>query len=208
MEPDASGEDRTAERVDARERIVTAAYDLLARQGIRATGVDELIERSGVAKATFYRHFRSKDDVVLAYLKRWFEARTAAIESAVDRYGNKDGDAVLAIFDVFDDWFQEGAAQVSSFLHVLMEMGVDHPLGRASLSYLQDTRTQIAALARTTGLRDPEDFAWSVHILLKGSMVAAVEGDARAAARAKELAADLIERHSSPNPMTAAADPA
>ncbi|WP_334173774.1 helix-turn-helix domain-containing protein, partial [Sinomonas sp.] len=50
----------------ARERILGAAYWLFARRGIRDVGVDELIAASGVARATFYRHFRSKDDLVLA----------------------------------------------------------------------------------------------------------------------------------------------
>src|SRR5713101_3141881 len=55
---------------DARERILEAAYDLFSREGIRAVGIDSIIERSGVARMTLYRHFRSKDDLVLAFLER------------------------------------------------------------------------------------------------------------------------------------------
>jgi AcrR family transcriptional regulator len=53
---------------EARQRILDTAYDLFSHRGIRAVGTDELIERAGVAKATFYRHFPSKDDLVLAFL--------------------------------------------------------------------------------------------------------------------------------------------
>lgn len=121
--------------------------------------------------------------------------RSAAIAAAAARYeGNGDG-ALLSIFDVFDEWFREGAAEAGWFLHVLVEMGPDHPLGKASIGYLEKTRQQIAEAAANAGLRDPEDFAWSAHILIKGSMVAAAEGDPRAASRARQMAADLIQRY-------------
>ena len=158
-------------------------------------GVDELIRESGVAKATFYRHFPSKDDVVLAFLEQWYLERTAAIRNAIARRGSSDEAAMLTIFDVFDDWFRQGAAQVSSFLHVMMEMGPDHPLGKASIQYLDKTRQEIAELAESAGLTDPHDFAWSIHILIKGAIVAAAEGDSRAAARARAMAELLIESH-------------
>jgi AcrR family transcriptional regulator len=53
-----------------RERILETSYELFSRRGIRAVGVDELIERAGVAKASLYRHFPSKDDLVVAFLER------------------------------------------------------------------------------------------------------------------------------------------
>lgn len=179
----------------APEKIVAVAYELFARRGIRDVGVDELIRVSGVAKATFYRHFHSKDDVVLAFLEQWYLERTAAIEDAIARNGTRNGAAMLTIFDVFDDWFHQGAAQVSSFLHVMMEMGPDHPLGKASIQYLEKTRQQIADLAESAGLDNPYDFAWSIHILIKGAIVASAEGDPRAAARAKDMATLLMDRH-------------
>src|ERR1700682_672117 len=55
---------------DARERLVTAAYELFSRHGVQAVGVDAIIERSGVARQTMYRHFGSKQDLVLAFLER------------------------------------------------------------------------------------------------------------------------------------------
>jgi AcrR family transcriptional regulator len=179
----------------ARQRILDAAYELFARRGIRDVGVDELIQKSGVAKATFYNHFKSKDEVVLAWLEKWFNERTATIEAAVARYGTRDRSAVLTIFDVFDDWFRQGAVQVSSFLHVLIEMGPGHPLGRAAVDYLEKTRQQIADLAETAGMADPQEFAWAIHILLKGAMVADAEGDPRAAQRAKGIAMVLMDHH-------------
>jgi AcrR family transcriptional regulator len=163
------------------EKILAVAYELFARRGIRDVGVDELIRASGVAKATFYRHFHSKDDVVLAFLEQWYQERTAAIEDAIARRGGRG------------DWFPQGAVQVSSFLHVMMEMGPDHPLGKASIQYLEKTREQIADLAKAGGLDNPYDFSWSIHILIKGAIVAAAEGDPHAATRAKAMASLLMD---------------
>ncbi|MGH3021140.1 MAG: helix-turn-helix domain-containing protein, partial [Gaiellaceae bacterium] len=67
---------------EARERILDSAYELFSRRGIRDVGIDEIVEHSGVAKATLHRHFRSKDELVLAFLVRreelwtreWLEA--------------------------------------------------------------------------------------------------------------------------------------
>lgn len=174
---------------------MAASYQLFAERGIRDAGVDELIARSGVAKATFYKYFKSKDDVALAYLERWYENRGSAIDAAIRRRGSDGEKALLAIFDVFDEWFRQGAVEVTSFLEVMLAMGREHPLGRASIEYLAKTREQLAELARNAGLRDPEDFAWSCHILIKGAIVAAAEGDPRAAERAREMASMLVERY-------------
>jgi AcrR family transcriptional regulator len=72
----------------ARERILESAYDLFSRKGVRAVGVEEVIERSAVAKATLYRHFPSKDDLVLAFLRRREEVWTHGwVEAEARRRG-------------------------------------------------------------------------------------------------------------------------
>ncbi|GAB3272871.1 hypothetical protein GCM10027449_09870 [Sinomonas notoginsengisoli] len=157
-------------------------------------GIDEIIARSGVAKATFYRHFPSKEALVLAYMDRWYETRSDAIEDAIAHSHSPD-DALLAAFTVLDEWFRRGAAEVNTFLHVMIEFGPDHPLGQAAMGHLFAIRNRLAALAEAAGLDDPEGFAWSFHILTKGAMVASIEGDMRAAARARNLARTLIDLH-------------
>jgi AcrR family transcriptional regulator len=180
-----------------RERILNSAYDLFSRRGVRDVGVDEIISRSSVAKATFYRHFPSKNDLVLAFLERREQRWTLGIvEAEATRRGSTPEEQLLAIFDVFNDWFHAEDFDTCSFINVLLEMGSEHRLGRASIRYLENIRAIVRRLAEEAGLRDPSEFAHSWHILMKGSIIAAAEGDLRAADRAKAMARCLMDEHS------------
>jgi AcrR family transcriptional regulator len=180
----------------ARERILATAYELFSRRGIRAVGVDEVIERAGVAKATLYRHFPSKDDLVMAFLERREERWTLAwVEAEAKRRGTTPEDQLLAIFELFDEWFHREDFEACSFINVLLEMGPEHRVGRASVRHLASIRSIVGHLAEEAGFRDPASFAHSWHILMKGSIVAAAEGDTEAAKRARSMARLLIEQH-------------
>jgi AcrR family transcriptional regulator len=181
---------------DARERILDTAYELFSRRGIRDVGIDEVIERAGVAKATLYRHFPSKDDLVLAFLERREERWTLAwVEAEAERRGTTPEVQLLAIFELFDEWFHREDFEACSFINVLLEMGSEHRVGQASVRHLASIRSIVGRLAEEAGLRDPASFAHSWHILMKGSIVAAAEGDAEAAKRARSMARLLIEQH-------------
>lgn len=172
---------------------MVAAYDLFARRGIRDVGVDEVIRQAEVAKATLYRHFPSKTDLMLAFLQRREELWTiGSIEAEARRRGATPEGRLLAIFDVFHDWFQREDFEACSFINVLVEMGPDHPAGQASIQHLENIRTMVATWAEEAGLRDPVEFARSWHILMKGSIISATEGDLQAAQRAKAMAGCLI----------------
>jgi AcrR family transcriptional regulator len=180
----------------ARERILGSAYELFSRRGIRAVGVDEVIERAGVAKATLYRHFASKDDLVVAFLERrerlWTEE---FVEAEARRRGSTPEEQLLAIFDVFDEWFRREDFEACSFINVLLELGSAHPAGEACVRHLENIRAVVRRLADEAGLRDVESLARSWHILMKGSIVSAAEGDAEAARRAQAMARLLIDAY-------------
>jgi len=185
-----------AVRSDARERILESAYDLFSHRGVRGVGVDEIVERSGVAKATLYRHFRSKDDLVLAFLARREELWTHDwLEAEARQHGETAEEQLLAIFDIFDGWFRQGDFEGCSFINVLLEMGNGHPVGTASVGFLENIRSLLRRFAAEADLREPEAFAHSWHILMKGSIVAAGEGDIDAARRAKRMGRLLIEQY-------------
>jgi AcrR family transcriptional regulator len=181
----------------ARERILTTAYRLFTRRGIRAVGTDEVIAVSGVAKATLYRHFPSKNDLVLAVLQRREELWTLGLVEQQSRLrGETPEEQLLAIFDVFHDWFQDrDGYEGCSFINVLLEMGAGHPAGQASVAYLDNIRGIVRQRAQAAGLLDIDNFARSWHILMKGSIISAAEGDLEAAHRAQAMARALIEHH-------------
>ncbi|MEB3983172.1 TetR/AcrR family transcriptional regulator [Mycobacterium sp. 663a-19] len=181
----------------ARERILSAAYELFSRRGIRAVGTEEVIERAGVARATLYRHFPTKNDLVLAVLQRREELWTHGLIEAQSRErGATPEEQLLAIFDVMHDWFQlRDGYEGCSFINVLLELGADHPAGRASVAHIDNVRDIVRQRAIAAGLSDIEDFAWSWHILMKGAIILAAVGDPEAARRAQKMARTLIEEH-------------
>jgi AcrR family transcriptional regulator len=180
----------------ARERILDAAYELFSRRGIQAVGVNEVIERAGVATATLYRHFPSKDELVLAFLdvreQRWTKD---LIEAGAMRRGSNPEERLLAIFDVLDVWFHRDDFEAGSFMKGLLEPGAKHPAGGASVRHLEQMRAIVRRLAEEAGLRDTDSFARSWHILMEGSIISAAEGDVEAAQRGQAMARLLIDEY-------------
>ena len=182
------------ERRPARERLLETAYAMFAARGVRDVGVDEVIERADVAKATLYRHFPSQDDLVVAFLEEREQRWTLDwVEAEARGRGSEPEQQLLAIFDLFDEWFHREDFEGCAFINVMLEMGPAHPAGSASVRHLENIRAVVSRLAEEAGFRDPSSFARSWHILMKGSIVQAVEGDLDAAARAKSMARLLID---------------
>jgi AcrR family transcriptional regulator len=180
----------------ARERILTTAYELFSRRGIRDVGIDEVVERAEIARATLYRHFPSKNDLVLAFLDRRGHVWTKqTLEAGARRRATTAERQLLALFDVLDDWFHRPDYESCSFINVLLEMRPAHPAGQAAIDHLNEVRDVVKDLADEAGLREVEAFVSAWHLLMNGSIVSAAAGDADAARPAKELARVLIEQH-------------
>jgi AcrR family transcriptional regulator len=184
------------ESANPQERVLSAVYPLFAHRGVRDVGIDEIIRTAGVAKATFYRHFPSKDALVLAFLQRRDEVFGInwLLDEVAQRADSPEG-RLLAIFDVFGEWFAREDYEACSFIRVMFELGASDPAGQASIAYLTEIRNQVALLAEEAGLDDVDGFARSWRILMAGSIVAAAEGDRNAAVRARRLGALLIAEH-------------
>jgi len=180
----------------ARERIDQTTYELFSRHGIRAVGVDTISARSGVAKMTLYRHYPSKDDLALAFLRRREELWTRSwLQQEVERRAQAPAERVLAVFDVFDKWFRRSDFEGCSFVKVLLEHGdPGHPVRRAAEAHIETIRAFLRQLAADAGVRDVDAFARQLQIVMMGSIVAAYAGDRDAARRAKELGALLLAR--------------
>ena len=177
----------------ARDRILSAAYDLFTTRGTRAVGVDSIIAHSGVAKMTLYRHFRSKAELVQAFLKlrekRW---SVEWMQAEVERRATGPEARLIAIFDVFHEWFQVEVFEGCPFINVLLEYPPsDDALHMAAAAHLVNVRSFLKSLAAAAQLDDVESFAGTWHILMKGSIVAGCEGN-REAARLAQGAARLV----------------
>ena len=200
----ATGTDGDSASGNARERILDASYDLFSRQGVQAVGIDAIITRSGVARQTLYRHFDSKQDLVLAFLDRREERWTKEwLQSEVKRRATDPRERLLAIFDVFDAWFRRDDFEGCSFINVMLEMADPaDPIHRAGTAYLAGIRNFLEGLAREAGIADADTFARKWHILMKGSIVAAAEGDRDAAQRAREMGQAVLGQHGWSRPRT------
>jgi AcrR family transcriptional regulator len=193
-EPAAGTSAPTAATRTGRERVARAAYELFSRSGIRSVGVDAVIEQAGTAKMTLYRNFPSKDDLILDFLRRREERWTHAwLVAETQRRGATPQEQLLAIFDVFGEWFSEPEFAGCSFLTTMIEIGDHtHPVHQAAIGHLANIRCYLSRLAAAAGIADADGFARKWHILMKGAIMAAQEGDSLAAARARELGELLL----------------
>jgi AcrR family transcriptional regulator len=179
---------------DARERLLNAAYDLFAVHGVSQVGVDAILARSGCAKASLYNHFDSKTDLALAFLDRREAAWTRGwLEAEITQRADTPEGRLLAIFDVFDGWFRKRSFEGCSFINVLLESEMKSPVRRAASVHLAKIRGILIGLARAAKLREPEQFAQAWHMLMKGSIVTAGEGQREAARHAKRAAQLVLD---------------
>jgi len=180
-----------------RERLSRAAYELFSREGVRAVGVDAIIARAGTAKMTLYRNFPSKNDLILEFLRRREQLWTREwLETESRRRGETPRDQLLAIFDVFTEWFGRPDFEGCAFLTTMIEINdPEHPVHQAAVEHLANIRGYIESLAVEAGISDTDSFARKWHILMKGSIMAAHEGDPEAAGRSRELGELLLREY-------------
>ena len=179
--------------MDASDRVLTAAYELFAKRGVQAVGVDEIIARAGVAKATFYRHFRSKEDLILAFLGRRGDIWTRGwLEKETLKRASDPRSRLLAVFDVMDTWFQRKDFEGCPFIGVVGHAEPHDRVRAEAVSQLTAVRAFIRKLAKEAGARDAEALASSWQTLMAGSIVMALAGNSEAARLAKTVGELLL----------------
>jgi AcrR family transcriptional regulator len=174
----------------ARERILAEAFVLFYADGVRAVGVDLLIDKADVAKATFYRHFASKNDLVVAYVDRrraaWLEWLTEAVETRAGR----PEDRLLAVFDALADLFADPDYRGCAVNNAVVEAGRDAPGVRlAALAHQEEVARYVTGLATDAGLTAPAEVAERWVLLIDGACAGALRtGGAAPAAGARRIA--------------------
>jgi AcrR family transcriptional regulator len=180
-----------------RDRISQAAYELFSREGTQTVGIDAVIAHAGAAKMTLYRNFRSKDELILDFLRRREQLWTRDwLQAEAHKRGRTPQARLLAIFDVFGEWFADPKFDGCAFLTTMIEIkDPDSPVRQASIEHLANIREFIKSLAADAGISDTDAFARQWHILMKGSIMAAHEGDFAAAGRARQIGVLLLRSH-------------
>jgi AcrR family transcriptional regulator len=177
---------------NVRERLIDAAYQLFTAHGVNQVGIDTILAKSGCAKASLYSTFRSKVELAIAVLDRREALWTRGwLEAEIKRRSPSPRGRLLAIFDVFDAWFRRRDFAGCSFINVLLESDTAGPVHRAAAQHLSKIRGIVREYAQEAGLSQPARFADAWHMIMKGSIVAACEGN-RNAAREAKVAARLV----------------
>src|SRR5260370_12762661 len=119
---------QTRQTIKQRERLLDAAYDLFATNGISQVGIDTILAKSGCAKASLYSNFQSKVDLAVAFLDRREAVWTRGwLEAEIKRRASDPERRLLAIFDVFDGWVRKRTFEGCSFINALLESEADSP---------------------------------------------------------------------------------
>lgn len=177
----------------ARRRILDTAYKLFSTEGINSVGIDTIVARSGSAKMTLYRHFKSKEALIVAFLARREELWTRQwLEENIFQENQTAEERLLGIFDVLDAWFRQPDFEGCAFTNTLLEGRHNECIRIAAAQCLSNIRAIVERLGREAGLLDVERFARTWHVMMKGSIVARHEGQLDAALETKRSAELLL----------------
>lgn len=177
-----------------REHLVDTALALFCRDGFRATGIDRILAESGVAKMTLYKHFRSKDELILAALRRRDEDFRNWLVRAVEERATSPRERLAAIFDALAEWFAGDDFSGCMFINAAAEFGrPGDPIHALAGEHKRLILTYVRGLTEAAGADDPDTLAGSLLLLVEGAIVMAhVAGDKDAAGRARQAAEILI----------------
>lgn len=172
-------------RIPARERILDAASTAFYRRGIGAVGVDAVVAEAGVAKATLYHHFRSKDELVVAFLRRRDERWRDWLRAAVERLAPDAGGRPLAVFDALGEWFASDDFRGCAFINAAAESQPGTAVHDRTVAHKAAVLEWVHDLAEAAGARDPRALARSLTLLLDGGLAS---GSLDASPEAPEVA--------------------
>jgi AcrR family transcriptional regulator len=178
----------------ARERILAEAFALFYADGIRAVGVDRLIARSGVAKATFYRHFPAKSTLVEAYVEQRRQALLSWLAAQVATRAERPAERLLAVFDALADLVADPLFRGCPVHNAVVEAGPESSaVMELARAHQEDLQRYLEGLAADAGLAGPGETARLWVVLIDGALAGAQRsGDASAAIAARRAAERIL----------------
>ena len=190
----------------ARDRILDTAFRLFYARGPRGVGVDTLIAESGVAKATFYKHFPGKEDLILAYLDAADQAWFAALRAAAREAGERPRDQLVGMFDALATACRREGFHGCAFINTAAESETGTAAHRRAVEHKNVVRAWVGVLAAQAGAADPVLLARQLTLLLDGGLAAGVLDAPAAASSAAKAAARALVDQACPDAVTS--DPA
>ncbi len=188
----------TLDRSSARDRLLAAADELFYEEGIHTVGIDRVIERAGVAKATLYNVFGSKDELIRAYLTARHVARQERIKNGLARY-ETPRERLLGVFDVLGEVFARPGFRGCAFLNASAEATAGSAVADVSGLSRAWVRSLFTELSQAAGAADPDRLAQQLVLLYDGATVAArMDHEPTAAAAARAVATVLLDAATGP----------
>jgi AcrR family transcriptional regulator len=177
----------------ARERLLAAADELFYREGVQTVGIDRIIGRAGVAKASLYSNFGSKEELVRAYLESRHARTTERISRALTRF-RTPRERLLGVFDAQGEQFTDPAFNGCAFVMASAEAPAGGAVEHAAEAYRDWVRILFTTLAREAGVADADALARQLHLLYDGAGLSArMDHDPSAATTARSAAAALFD---------------
>ena len=157
-------------------------------------GVDTIVAESGAAKTTLYSHYRSKDELIAAYLRRRSERWLAHLDTELAAHGGPAAARLLHVFDLMGVWFADPDYRGCPFINACAEFDAEHAAAAVVREHRRQLHTRFAALSGEAGADDPDLVATQVMLLYDGAMVKAHIDDTPAAAQAAKAATEMLLR--------------
>lgn len=177
-----------------REHILDTAFRLFYARGPRGVGVDTIIAESAVAKATLYRYFPRKEDLILAYLDKVDQAWFGQLRAAARAAGDDPRAQLVGMFDALDAACRREGFHGCAFINTAAESDTGSDVHARTVEHKRVVRAWIADLARRAHARDPELLARQLTLLIDGGLSAGVlDADPATPATAKAAAQALID---------------
>src|SRR5918995_3803391 len=179
-----------------RERLIDTAVELFYRHGYHATGIGRILEESGVAKMTLYKHFHSKDELILAALRRRDERFRNDVMRELAARTDDPAERLVLLFDILDDWFSQPDFSGCMFINAAAEYAdPDEPIHAAAAEHKRLFANYLRSQAGAAGADDPNALAERLVLLMEGAIATAhVSGPGHAAARARGVAELLVRQ--------------
>ena len=178
-----------------RERILATATQLFAREGIKAVGVNRIIEEAQVAPMTLYRQFGGKDALVAAVVERWGTEWLQWLVERIEAAGDDPAARLERLWAALQEWVGAEGLAGSLMANAAAELRGEpgHPVQRVIAAHRVAVRQVLEELAKAAGVGDPVGMAGQLQVLVDGAVAAAVtDGTAGAVRQARSLAAAAL----------------